>query len=42
MPGEKESEMIGFYLVELAKLILSLLLPLFQVDAQIASALLPW
>jgi hypothetical protein len=38
----KEAAMIDFYLAELAQLILSLLLSLLQVDARIASALLPW
>jgi hypothetical protein len=34
--------MIDLYVVELAKIALSFLLALLQVDAQIASALRPW
>jgi hypothetical protein len=34
--------MIDFYFVELAQVVLSLLLALLQVDAQIASALRLW
>lgn len=34
--------MIVFYFAELAKIVLSFLLALLQVDTQIASALRPW
>ena len=34
--------MIDFLFVELAQIVLSFLLDLFQADAQIAAALLPW
>jgi hypothetical protein len=34
--------MIQFYFAELAQVVLSFLWALLQVDAQIASALLPW
>jgi hypothetical protein len=42
MVQHKEIEMIDFYFIELAKLILSLVLDLLQAHAHIASALLPW
>jgi len=39
----EEAAMIHFYVAELlAKLVLSFLLSLLQVDANIAAALLPW
>lgn len=34
--------MIDFYFVELAKIVLSFLFTLLEVDAHITSALLPW
>lgn len=34
--------MIDFHFVELAQVVLSLVLDLFHIDAQIAAALLPW
>ncbi len=34
--------MIDFYFIELAEVVLSYMLALLQVDAQIAAALLPW
>jgi hypothetical protein len=42
MPVWKEPEMIDFYFIELAKLILSFVLDLLHVHAHIASTLLPW
>jgi hypothetical protein len=38
----KEAVMIDFYFIELAEVVLSSLLSLLHVDAQIASALLFW
>jgi hypothetical protein len=34
--------MIDFHFIELAQLVLSLVLELLRVDAQLATALLPW
>jgi hypothetical protein len=34
--------MIDFYFIEIAQVVLSFLLTLFEADAQIAAALLPW